>query len=234
VQDLDGEGKPELIMLSPTERSIGVAKWENNRLQYPDTVYQGEKNLSAMTAGLYAGNTSILGIEEKTPQPELIRIHWSPKDKTWQTHKETLSAVTGKINAIRLADADQDGQPDLLLFSALSPMQILLHRKDGPMIKATGLPDSLTAKQPASALSLGDLDGDGKAELILSKDQIARAFVCDSDGKARTIEQFNAPNPVRDNSLKCCTTCTWLERQKAITCLYFSLAVQLDKAPLNR
>jgi hypothetical protein len=136
----------------------------------------------------------LLCVEEKKPKTELVVLRWDAKGKVWQEKREELEGLTGKVNALRLMDADQDGAKDLVLFSAIASAQIRLARGDAALVKVTGLPDSLTSKLLPGALTEGDVDGDGKAELIAAKDQLARAFVVDAAGKAHIVEQFNAPS----------------------------------------
>jgi hypothetical protein len=193
VADADGDGRVDLVLFSPGEKVIGVAQWEEGRLSYPATVYQSGSMPLAMTVGVFRGKAGVLCVEEKKPKTELVVLCWDAKSKGWVEKREELEGPSGKVSAVRLMDADQDGARDLILFSALSAAQIRLVRGEGPMVKVTGLPDSLTSKLLPGALTEGDVDGDGKAELIAAKDQLARAFVSDKEGKGRIVEQFNAP-----------------------------------------
>ncbi len=193
VADADGDGRMDLVLFSPGEKVIGVAQWEEGRLSYPATVYQSASVPLAMTVGVFRGKAGVLCVEEKKPKTELVVLRWDAKAKTWAEKREELEGPSGKVSAVRLMDADQDGARDLILFSALSAAQIRLVRGEGPMVKVTGLPDSLTSKLLPGALTEGDVDGDGKTELIAAKDQLARAFVADKEGKGRIVEQFNAP-----------------------------------------
>ena len=74
------------------------------------------------------------------------------------------------------------------LFSTLAPMQILISQTDAkvPFKRAEGLPDSLVNKLTPIALTAADVNGDDKAEIIVAKDQLARAFRVRNDGKAFT------------------------------------------------
>lgn len=198
VADVDGDKRPELIVLSPSEKTIAIAHWEGARLSYPETVYQSEDALTALTTGLpAAGKTGvpIVCVKDGKPKTTLVMLNWNAKDKNFTSTSTELPKPPSKISALRILDADLDGVGDVVIFSTLAPMQILLTRTDPkvPLLKVEGLPDSLTSKLPPSALTQADIDGDGKPDLIAAHDQLARAFKIDAQGKAKIIEQFNAP-----------------------------------------
>lgn len=198
IADVDGDGHAELLVLSPAEKSIAVARWDKQRLAYPEVIHQSEDALTAMTTGGFGASpgTVILCAKDAKPKSVLLSLRWSPKEKKFLPETHELTGPPSKINALRIVDADQDGRGDVALFSSLASMQILLSRDDAkaPFKKVEGLPDSLTSKLPASALTQADLDGDGKAELIAARDQLARAFRADAQGKVKIVDQFNAPD----------------------------------------
>lgn len=193
IMDADGDGRMDLVLFSPGEKVVGVAQWEEGRLSYPVTAYQSANTPMAVAAGKFRGKAAVLCVEEKKPKTELVTLRWDAKAKTWEEKREELEGLNGKVSALRLMDADQDGESDLIMFSAIASVQIRLARGDGALVKVTGLPDSLTSKLPPGSLTEGDVDGDGKVELIAAKDQLARAFVAEAAGKGRIVEQFNAP-----------------------------------------
>lgn len=193
IADADGDGRLDLVLFSPAEKVTGVAQWSAGRLAYPVTVQQSANTPLAMTAGRFRGRAGVLCVEERKPVTELVVLRWDAKEQAWREEREEMAGLAGKVSAVRLMDADQDGAEDLVLFSALASAQIRLTRGEGEMVKVTGLPDSLTSKLTPGALTLGDVNGDGKAELIAAKEQLARAFVVDGKGRAQIVEQFNAP-----------------------------------------
>ncbi len=195
IADADGDEAMDLVMLSPVEKLVGLARWRQDRLEYPGTVHLSAGSLAAMTAGAFRGGAGVFCIEQSTTKTELLELRWQAKDKSWKAERVAIGNAPAKISAMRLIDADRDGRQDLVLFSAMASMQIRMDRagEKDPLPKAEGLPDSLTAKLTPGALTQGDLDGDGKLELFAAKDQIARAFIVEADGKARIVEQFNAP-----------------------------------------
>jgi hypothetical protein len=193
IADVDGDKKAELVLLSPGEQSIGVAHWQDNRLLYPEIVYQAKEGETLLTL---TTDSAVLCVTEIKSKPQLVTLRKTAGTKSFTATTQELTIKTGRINGIRVVDANQDGRGDLALFSNLGPMQLLLSTTDAkaPYKRAEGIPDSFVSKLTPAALTTGDLDGDGKAEIIIAHQQLARAFKVDADGKATIVEQFNAPD----------------------------------------
>jgi hypothetical protein len=103
---------------------------------------------------------------------------------------------------VLVMDIDQDGRRDLLLFNKYEPMKIL---------RATGKPmgadayaspagdyrSGLVNKLDSGNVNPADLDGDGKAELLVATKNYARALVLDAgEGGGLTVkDQANGATP---------------------------------------
>lgn len=195
IADVDADRKPDLVLLSPGEQSIGVAQWQDSRLAYPEIVYQAREGETLLALTTDAG---ILCVSEVKSKPQLVTLRKS--GKIFAPTTQELAVKTGRISGLRVVDANQDGRGDLALFSNLGPMQLLLSTTDAkaPFKKVEGIPDTFVAKLTPAALTTGDLDGDGKEELLIAHQQLARAFKVDADSKATIVEQFNAPDPAAE------------------------------------
>ncbi|MCF7785327.1 MAG: VCBS repeat-containing protein [Prosthecobacter sp.] len=193
IADVDGDKKAELVLLSPGEQSIGVAHWQDNRLLYPEIIYQAKEGETLLTL---TTDSAVLCVTEIKSKPQLVTLRKTAGAKGFTATTQELTIKTGRINGIRVVDANQDGRGDLALFSNLGPMQLLLSTTDTktPFKRVEGIPDSFVSKLAPAALTTGDLDGDGKEEIIIAHQQLARAFKVDADGKANIVEQFNAPD----------------------------------------
>jgi hypothetical protein len=200
IADVDVDQKPDLVLLSPGEQAIGVAQWKQNRLVYPEIVYQAKEGetLLTLTTGSLLGmaDAGILCASELKSKPQLVTLRKSASSKGFLATTQELGVKTGRINGIRVVDANQDGRGDLALFSNLGPMQLLLSTADtkAPFKRVEGIPDSFVAKLAPAALTTGDLDGDGKDEILIAHQQLARALKVDAEGRAAVVEQFNAPD----------------------------------------
>ncbi|MBV6499903.1 MAG: hypothetical protein CJBNEKGG_02367 [Prosthecobacter sp.] len=198
VADVNGDSKNELVVLSPSEKSVATAHWQKDRLTYPEVIHQSTDALLALTTGSIAGDpgTSVLVLSESKGRTSLLTLRWAAAEKKYMSSVQELPGSPGKPGALRVIDANQDGRGDLALFFTLAPMQILVSQTDAklPFKRAEGLPDSLLNKVQPVALAMADVDGDDKAEVIVARDQLARAFRVGQDGRAVTVEQFNAPD----------------------------------------
>ncbi|MCB1279219.1 VCBS repeat-containing protein [Prosthecobacter sp.] len=193
IDDVDGDKKADLVLLSPVEQAIGVAHWEDNRLVYPEIVYQAKEGETLLTLTTDSG---ILCVSEIKSKPQLVTLRKTGSGKGFTATSQELAVKTGRINGIRVVDANQDGRSDLALFSNLGAMQLLLNTNDAksPFKRVEGIPDSFVSKIAPAALTTGDFDGDGKDEIIIAHQQLARAFKVNAEGKASIVEQFNAPD----------------------------------------
>lgn len=200
IADVDGDKQADLVLLSPAEQVVGVAQWKSNRLTYPEIVYQAKEGetLRSLTTGSLTtpGETTILCITEVKNAAQLVTLRKIAGDKQFTASIQPLSLKTSAANGVRVVDANQDGRGDLALFSNLGPLQLLLSTGDAkaPFKRVEGIPDSFVSKITPAALTTGDLDGDGKDEIIIAHLQLARAFKVDAEGKAAIVEQFNAPD----------------------------------------
>ncbi len=196
--DLDGDGADDLVVLSSREQTLGIASWElPGRLGFPRPLPLEGKPLAVTIADLGGdGIPEIISLVERDKKRELRIYRKDAKETEYKVATSELPTVRVTPKALRVIDANQDGKPDLAIFSAFEPLRIFLQDDTGgfkPFTDSQGLPDSLTDKLDPSAFSMGDLDGDGKAEMIIARGEFARAIRIRADGKAETVEQFNTP-----------------------------------------
>lgn len=193
IADVDGDKKAELVLLSPAEQSVGLARWQDNRLLYPEIIYQAKEGETLLTL---TTDSAVLCVTEIKSKPQLVTLRKTAAAKGFTATTQELTIKTGRISGIRVVDANQDGRGDLALFSNLGPLQILLSTADSkaPFKRVEGIPDAFVSKLAPAALTTGDLDGDGKPEIIIAHQQLARAFKVDAEGRASIVEQFNAPD----------------------------------------
>jgi len=190
VGDVDLDGRPEVLVASAHEKTIGVARYEDGRLTFP-------------AATTVTGEPFVLAIGSLTPggRPEKL-AYVTRQDRTFVLVVRTLpdgeettydiSELEDDPAALRFADLDHDGRNDLLLFVRFAAPLAFLQTSDGrfeefsgPQRRAGVLKDV-----PPAGWTLADVTGEGKPALLLAQENLVRAVVI-RDGRWTVIDQYN-------------------------------------------
>lgn len=193
IADIDGDGKKEMIVASMKEKVLGIGSWGKDGLQFPKTKAV-ENGIVCMTCGKVSGGkgAEIVYVTKKDGDGLL---HIASSD-----FKELVAIPLPKTipDKIAVVDADQDGRNDIFLFVPYEPMTVLLNvsEKGGlPAFVDIGSKENfqkgLLQDARYSSFSTADLDGDGKAEFILAKQNFARAMRIDKEGAIEIVRQYN-------------------------------------------
>jgi hypothetical protein len=181
VADWDGDGKPEIFMLSADERQVGAARLdEKQRLPFPTLIPLDGKPLALAAGQLQAGAKPVLAVivepEGKGDQDgrrSLVIRTADGKTKTQKLSKDF------KANPTTLAfhDADQDGLTDLVILMPYEKVKILrqVPGKDFEELDVDPPGGARELSQPW--LGAADIDGDGKPELLLTQKNFLRAVI---------------------------------------------------------
>jgi hypothetical protein len=177
VSDWDGDGVPEIFLLSADERQVGVTELDKNgRIPFP-TILPLEGKPLAMAVGAIETNS----------KPSLAVVLEQEKGRTLVTRTADGKSKTQKLNenfksnpsAIAIHDVNQDGSPDLVVLIPYEKIKVLLQVPGKNFEEEDILPPGGTVEQPW--LSMADVDGDGKPELLLAQKNFLRAVVLKSD-----------------------------------------------------
>lgn len=195
--DLDGDGKAELLSVSPKERTLGISRLVEGRLGYPQPVPLEGKPLAVAAGDLDADGAAeaVCAVEDGGKRCVAV-LRLDPKSGAWtQAHRLELAGLKTDPKAVRILDADQDGRQDLAVFASQEPMRLLRQKPDGGFAEASAEPGfrkGLVDNLDPSALSTGDPDGDGKSEILVGGAGFARALRLDAAGVLQVADQFNA------------------------------------------
>jgi len=173
VADWDSDGNAEIFMLSQDERQIGMTRLDDKqRLPFP-TLIPVEGRPLAMAAGvLKAGDKPVLAvIVDQDGKRSLVTRAADGKTKSQKLDEKFSSNPT----SISFQDADQDGLNDLIVLIPYEKIKVLrqVAGKDFEEVDVSAPGGAL--EQPW--LTSLDVDGDGKAELLLPQKNFLRAVV---------------------------------------------------------
>ena len=101
-------------------------------------------------------------------------------------------------DGLLVADANQDGLPDILLFTPYQEMRIFKQTADAEFVDVSRGPDygkGLVQGVTKRSVSIADLKGDGKPTILIASKSFARALRLDDKDRIEIVEQFNGLAP---------------------------------------
>ena len=196
--DWDGDGRDELIVASAKERAVGLARVEaKGRLSYPQPLPVEGKPVAV--AATRSANEPLLAVAAEDGGKRNV-ILFAPGDDGTLVSRATLALPNLRTdpNGLLWWDANQDGRPDLLVFVPRDGVRLFVqgeaHAFQEVSAKA-GFRQGLLEDLSPGAVTLGDVDGDGREELLTGARGFARALRLNAEGSLTVAEQFNALRP---------------------------------------
>ncbi len=198
ASDLDGDGRDELIMVSPSEKALAWTRIDTGgRLLYPTPLPVGDAKPMLLAVGDLDsdGSPEILTAIEESAKWSVLVLR---KEQTqWTSEKISLEKLHTPPRGLEIVDADQDGRSDILVMLAHKPARIILNRGEAGFEEAgrqTGFQKSLLDDLKPAALSLCDIDRDRKKEMLVASRTFVRAIRLNSEGMIEVVDQINAPS----------------------------------------
>lgn len=188
VADWNGDGKAQVLMLSPDERAVGVTQLDaKGRLPFPTMIPLEGRPLVFAVGRLQPNAKPVLAVViDQDGRRSLVTRTADGKTKTQKLAESFKSNPTTMV----FHDADQDGLQDLVVLTPYEKIKVLRQVPGKDFEEIDVAPPGGVVEQPW--LSAADVDGDGKAELLLPQKNFLRAVVLKSEA--------NADNPKADRS----------------------------------
>jgi hypothetical protein len=173
----DWDGKQSIFLLSGDERAIGVTRLDDKgKVAFPTTVaIEGRPLAMSVGAAKADAKTTLAVILDQDGRRVLFTRTADGKSRTQKL------AESFKSNPTSLAwhDVNQDGLRDLVVLIPYEKIKILLQREEKDF-------EEIDLQAPGGALeqpwmTASDVDGDGKAELLLPQRNFLRAVVLKAD-----------------------------------------------------
>jgi hypothetical protein len=173
VADWEGDGHPEIFMLSADERQVGVARLDDKgRLPFPTLLHMDGKPLVLAVGKLDPNSKPVLAvIVDEDGKRSLIT-----RTADGKSRKQKLSeSFQSNPTTLAFHDADQDGLADLVVLTPYEKVKVLRQVPGKDFEEIDVAPPGGSIEQPW--LCTADIDGDGKPELLLTQKNFIRAVV---------------------------------------------------------
>jgi hypothetical protein len=182
VSDWGSDGREEIFVLSSEEHQVGVTRLdENGRIAFP-TILPFEGTPLTMAVG---------PLRPKA-EPTLAVILDQDGKRVLATRTADGATRTQKLseefkanpNSMTMHDANQDGLADLVVMIPYEKIKVLIQTATNTFEEEDIAPPGGSAEQPW--MSVADVDGDGKVELLLAQKNYIRAVVLQSESAKGT------------------------------------------------
>jgi hypothetical protein len=178
VADWDGDGVPEIFLLSADERQVGVTRLDKNgRVGFPTLIPFEGRPLALAIGGVQPGAKPSLAVLLDQDGKRTLEVRTADGKSTSQKLNESFKS---NPSLCAVHDVDQDELADLVVLIPYEKIKILRQVPDRPFEEIDLAPPGGSAEQPW--LSLADVDGDGKNELLLAQKNFLRAVTLKSEG----------------------------------------------------
>lgn len=185
VADWDGDGKPEIFLLSTDERRVGVTQLDDKqRLPFPTLIPMDGKPLALAVGTLAPGAKPVLAVILDQDGKRVLLTRTA--DGTTKTQKLSDSFKSNPVS-LTFQDVNQDGLPDLVVLIPYEKIKVLLQVPGKDFDEEDVAPPGGTLDQPW--LASADVDGDGKPELLLPQKNFLRAVVLKPEANAGTEDK---------------------------------------------
>jgi len=178
VADWDGDGRPEIFLLSSEERQVGVTRFDDKeRLAFPELIPLDGRPLSLAVGALEpkAKPTLAVVVLDSNDRRVLVTRTADGKSKT-QKLSESFKSNPAML---LFHDLNQDGLNDLVALVPYEKVKVLLQVANKDFDEQDIAPPGGVVEQPW--LSVADVDGDGKPELLMTQKNFLRAVVLKSE-----------------------------------------------------
>ena len=181
VADWEGDGKPDIFLLSADERQVGVTKLdESGRIPFPTLLPLDGRPLALAAGFIQSSDKPSLAVILDQDGKRILHLRSADGKATTQKLGENFKS---NPTTFAIHDVDQDGLADLVILIPYEKIKILRQVAGQPFEEYDVAPPGGSVEQPW--LSTADIDGDGKAELLLAQKNFVRAVVLKSETQSK-------------------------------------------------
>jgi hypothetical protein len=194
------DGAPAVLVLSPDEPMLGLMRLDaQGRLTFPRSLPIVGKPTCMCVADLFAdGKREILYVSSQARDKSIRVLTIGPGATFVESLRIPIEDARTDPDGLLVADANQDGRPDILLFTPYQEMRIFKQTADAQFVDVSRGPDygkGLVQGVTRRAVSIADLKGDGKPTILVAAKSFARALRLDDKDRIEIVEQFNGLAP---------------------------------------
>lgn len=201
--DVDGDGKAEVFALSTKENSIGICKYDGERITFPQALPVLDEPLALEVVG-HGESTRLLYVarvnDAETRKDKIVLRCLTPQKKDsgmeWAKAKlgdqeELDLGMRARPGNMKSVDANGDGTMDLLFFNSGQAPVAWLGGENNSFAEAPKASQGTLGNVASPAVYFGPLE-DEKSALLVAQNNFARKMLLDAEGRWKVLDQYNA------------------------------------------
>jgi len=203
--DINADGKAELAVLSVKEKVIGLSKFEDDRLSFPQPLDLTGEPLAMDLADVDCdGSIDCAYVSKDVNDVRTMRVIYNlgtvgkrqgKTSKAGETRPALeLEKLTSNPDGLKILDVDQDGLKDVLIFVKYeSPILVRQTKKgvfetvDSPKAQASLIKDA-----SLHSTFVANIDSKAGEELLIAQKNFARSLILANSQSWSVIDQYNA------------------------------------------
>ena len=216
--DINSDGKTELGILSIKEKVVGLTRFEDDRLSFPQPVdvtgqpvameladVDNDGNVDCLYISIDDNNIRSLRTIYNLSANEKQQINSTKakgrKSKIFDNADEIepaleLKKLTSNPDGLKVFDVDRDGLQDVLIFVSYE-LPILVRQVQKRQFEIVDSPKALSSLIKDASLrstAMANVDGKSGQELLVAQKNFARSMVFSENQSWSIIDQYNAKN----------------------------------------
>jgi hypothetical protein len=191
--DVNQDGSDEIIFLSVKERAIGVSRFEQGRLTFPEPL-NTEVAPVAMSVSPIHQSCVYIGKDSDNDEYKLYNVMYNPTSEAKPNLLlKDIDGLDSDPKAMKLQDVDQNGLEDIIIFRGYDEPLVYLQTsayKFTP-IKKQGSQSGLIQSASLQNMTAGAMAPKAKERVLLAQKNFARLLAFDKK-QWKVLDQFNA------------------------------------------
>jgi hypothetical protein len=212
--DIDGDGKTELGVLSVKEKVLGLTKFEDDRLTFPQPVdltgepvameladVDNDGRIDCLYISIDSSNVRSLRTIYNLSAAEKQRTDLAGSKESDAAAKNAesgpvleLKKLTSNPDGLKVLDVDQDGLQDVLIFVSYEPPILVRQTEKGKfeVVDSPKAQASLIKDASLRSITIANVDNKAGKELLVAQKNFARSLIFSQGRNWSVIDQYNA------------------------------------------
>lgn len=194
AMDVDNDGKSELGILSIKEKVIGLSRFADDRLSFPEPLELAGEPVAMEFADLDNDQVGDCVYVSKDGDGARVLRAFCGLDNGEDRELSKLEKLKANPDGLKVIDVDQDSLQDVLIFVSYESPLLVRQVEKGKFesVESATAQASLIKEASLRSIFVANVDGKAGEELLIAQKNFARSLVFAQGESWRVVDQYNA------------------------------------------